>query len=148
MNDKLQIRKISAAETYHLRQTVLRPGYPPENSRYPLDHDRHTEHFGAFLNDELVGVATVFPEQMPGQNFKNAWRLRGMAVAENLRGRGIGKKLLQVCLDSVKNQNGDALWCNGRTTALEFYRSVGFETVGAEFDVPESGAHYVMLARL
>lgn len=150
MSEFVKISEITTAETYPLRQKILRPDFPPEKSIYPQDDDANTHHFGAFVADKIVGTATIFPEAMPEtskEKFKNAWRLRGMAVASEMQGAGIGKNLLQKCVETIKNQGGDALWCNGRTEVFGFYGSFGFEKIGAEFYIPDSGAHFVMLRR-
>jgi GNAT superfamily N-acetyltransferase len=116
MSENLEILEISVEETYPLRQTVLRPGRPPELSMYPGDSNENTHHFGAILDNEVVGVATIFPEPLPDYDFNYSWRLRGMAVSPEQQGKGIGKLLLQHCIKFVRAKGGDALWCNGRTT--------------------------------
>jgi uncharacterized protein (TIGR00290 family) len=140
----LTIRAIPVEQTYPLRREILRPGYPPELSEYPLDDHPDTWHAGAFLDGEQVGVATLLHEPPPGEHNPRSWRLRGMAVHEGARRKGIGKALVEVCLRHVAERQGQEIWCNGRVTALSFYQALGFETVGEPFDVPESGPHYQM----
>jgi len=78
-------------------------------------------------------------EERPG-----AWRLRGMAVREDLRGHGIGRLVLQDCIAHIASQGGTYLWCNARPPVLDFYRKLGFEAVGEEFYKPVTGPHYVI----
>ena len=68
MNDQtasavgLEIREISADDAFPLRRHHLRPGLPPEASRYAGDDHPAAFHLGAFSGDEeLVGVVSFFP---------------------------------------------------------------------------------------
>jgi GNAT superfamily N-acetyltransferase len=139
----MDIRAITAAETRHLRQQVLRPNQRSEEQVYPHDNEPATLHAGAFDEGKLVGIATVFPEPAPGETDSHAWRLRGMAVLPGMQARGIGRSLLEFCVAHIRAQNGNVLWCNGRTSARKFYESIGFSATGPEFDMPVSGPHFV-----
>jgi GNAT superfamily N-acetyltransferase len=138
------VRPISAAVARPLRAAVLRPGQSPERQRYPGDDAEQTLHAGAFAGAELVGVATLALEPPPGGDDPRAWRLRGMAVSPNQQGRGLGRRLIEACIEHAYRHGGSQIWCLGRTGAAPFYRSLGFALLGAEFDLPESGPHYVM----
>ena len=71
-------------------------------------------------NDQLVGGAVL--------GFRDgAFILDGIAVDEELRGRHLGKHLLDIVLGEVRKRNGKALYLIAR--APEFYRKLGFETV-------------------
>lgn len=140
----MRIVQVPAPDVLPLRQAILRPGRPPEDAVFPRDDDPETVHFGAFVDEELVGVATLLHESPPGRTDPSAWRLRGMAVAERLQRRGIGSALLQSCLELVRQRGGRTVWFNARTGAAPFYRKHGFETVGAEFEIPGVGTHVVM----
>ena len=143
------IRSISAEETRSLRRAVLRPSQSPEESVYPGDDLASTLHLGAYLHDELVGVASVYREP-PGTKEADAnwWRLRGMAIKPELQGGGYGRALLEKCLVHVAAQGGTVMWCNARATAAGFYRSAGFETIGEVYELPGIGAHYMMQREL
>jgi len=142
------IRLIPAEEARPLRGAILRPNLPLEKSVYPGDDAHDTLHLGAYVMDELVGVASVFHQPPPGESLSAAWRLRGMAVRTNAQGRGYGRALLEHCIAHVAKQGGTLFWCNGRTSALSFYRSFGLEPRGEEFDVPDSGRHFVLHLRI
>ena len=145
MNDTtFQICQIDAAETRSLRHAILRPNQPFDATRYPLDEEPATGHFGAFLGDRLVGVASVFHEARPGDTDPRAWRLRGMATFEEERGQGIGSALMQACFDHIRAAGGATLWFNARTTAAGFYGRFGFVVQGDVFDIEGIGPHVVM----
>ena len=136
----VEVRRVSAEVVRPLRHSILRDGYPMEESVYPADDLVDTIHLAAFEGDEVVGTATLFPEPYEG---RPAWRLRGMAVADGGRGRGIGSLLLAEVVGQVRTSGGRQLWCNARTVALPFYLSHGFVTVGEEFLVAHGVPHHV-----
>src|SRR3990172_2989608 len=113
----MQIAPVSAAAVLPLRQAILRPGRPLEEAVFPHDTDPETVHFGAFLDEELAGIASIYHEPPPDQADPHTWRLRGMAVAERIRRQGIGGALLQICVAHVREHGGSTLWFNARTAA-------------------------------
>ncbi len=139
-----QIRRIDAADTRSLRHAILRPNQPFEATLYPLDEEPASGHWGAFLGDRLVGVASVFNEARPGDTNPYAWRLRGMATREQDRGQGIGSALMHACLDYIRAHGGTVLWFNAGATATGFYSRFSFTIKGDVFDLPEIGPHVVM----
>lgn len=154
MNNSLEIRRITAAETRPLRQALLRQGVPQDQLVFPGDEDPDALHVGAFLAGEHVGIGSIFcqppnmsvgvPSIHPAPDHPDAWRLRGMATTEAVRGQGIGGKILQACMGYVARQGGAFLWCDARIGAVRFYAGHGFETLGAQYLVPQVGAHYFM----
>lgn len=142
------IRPIHATEARPLRGAILRPGHPPEKSVYPGDDAPDTFHLGAYLDDELMGVASVFYQAPPDEPTANGWRLRGMAVRGDAQGRGYGRALLENCIAHVTGRGGTLFWCYGRTSAVGFYRQFGFEPRGEESKDPDSGPHFVLYLRI
>jgi ribosomal protein S18 acetylase RimI-like enzyme len=67
-----------------------------------------------------------------------------MAVEENTRRMGCGKVLVINCIRYVVKKGGDLIWCNARVGSMPFYQALGFQAIGEEFDIAESGPHYVM----
>ncbi len=143
------VRPITAAETRPLRAQILRPGEPPERLVYPGDDHSDVLHAGAFHENKLVGIATIYPEDPPEAYInhlanKGSFRLRGMATTPETRGLGYGRQLLKLCFQHVQVHDSDLLWCNARIGALDFYKRLGLQTIGPEFDIEGIGAHYVM----
>lgn len=143
----LIIKQVPAADVYPLRHRVLRPRRTLADCVWAQDSDADTAHFGAILDHEIVGIASIALCPREGDP-PNTWRLRGMATKPELQGQGIGAKVLTTCLEHAKSRGGALMWCNARTTALAFYRRHGFETVGDEFETPGVGPHYVMVRPL
>jgi GNAT superfamily N-acetyltransferase len=138
------IRPVTTAEARPLRSAVLRPGRPAEESIYPGDGEPEALHAGAFAGDEIIGVASVFREPPPGEADARAWRLRGMALVPSARRKGYGRALLEFCSAHVAGHGGAVLWCNARSTAEGFYRSLGFARIGEEFETPDGIPHFYM----
>jgi len=139
------VRRVTAAETRPLRQRILRPQQRVEDLVYPHDDDAMTLHAGAFDGDAMVGTATIHPEALDGEA---AWRLRGMATVPEMRRKGCGAALVRACFDHARAHGGTLVWCNARTPARAFYEALGFETRGAEFELPNIGPHYLMIVRI
>lgn len=136
------VKQISPEETYEIRRKVLRRNISltEKNDDDLLDT---TFHFGGFLNNKLIGIATFM--QNDNDNFEGyQYRLRGMATIDEYQGNGIGSIVLSESIKFLKEKNVDVLWCNARTSALKFYQKLGFKVKGTEFDIHLIGPHYVM----
>lgn len=142
------IRPIDVRAARQVRHTVLRPHQEPWQIAFEGDDALDTLHVGAFVEGDLVGVATVMREPLPGEDDADAWRLRGMATLPEVRGQGYGGALLERCLTHIADHGGHAVWCNARVDAAGFYRRYGFVAEGGVFDLPAIGPHVVMRRRL
>lgn len=136
----LTVRELSGpddrAALYDLRLRILRPGFPPEAAVFPGDDDAATVHLGAFTDEgRCVGIASLYANQ--------GLQLRGMAVEPERQGTGVGAALIRR-IHEVAAERGETLWCNARVSAVGFYRRLGWETEGEEFDIPTVGPHYIM----
>lgn len=147
-SEPLTIQLIEPAQTVGLRSRIMRPGRPREDSIYPGDADSTTFHIGAFDGGALVGIVSFYLEPYPERPQAAAVRFRGMAVEPDLQSKGVGSQLLSWALEEVRRRGGtNIVWCNARTPAVEFYRRLGFTTVGDEFS-SEIGPHFRMVREL
>ncbi len=144
----MEIKKIPAEETTHLRQLTLRQNQKAEELIYPGDFDRDTVHFGMFVNSGLHGIASVYKDKMKDIDEPESWRLRGMATSEAVRGKGYGTELMNKCLSHIKENNGRIFWCNARITAEKFYEKFGMKRKGEIFYPEDLGPHIVMWMEL
>ncbi|GIL17576.1 MAG: N-acetyltransferase [Oligoflexia bacterium] len=138
------IKEVSAETVLSLRALVLRPGKKPADCVNPKDSDPETFHLGAYIGNELVGVATFENETHSTLKAQHSARLRGMAVHPHFRRRHVGKFLIEYGEGLLLQKNYDLLWMNARVNAFTFYESLGFEYWGDEFDIPQIGPHKVM----
>jgi GNAT superfamily N-acetyltransferase len=140
--DVTLVEQIRPELTYRLRQQVLRPGMPPEDSFFPRDKDTSSGHFAAYLEDKIVGVASIFVE--PETGGPGIWRLRGMAVDPEQQGSGQGAALIYRVRDFVHRSGGGLIWCNARLSAEGFYSKLGYVRAGEPRDEPGIGEHVRM----
>jgi GNAT superfamily N-acetyltransferase len=142
------VRRATVEEIMPLRHAVLRPGYPPEASRYA--EDGHAVHLGGWDDGVLVACATVFADPWVGPpEARDAWRLRGMAVDPGRQGTGIGATVLAAAVAAARAAGAPLIWANARSTALGFYRRYGWQVAGEEFVASDTGLpHYPILLEL
>jgi GNAT superfamily N-acetyltransferase len=142
----MEIRAVSPEQARPLRAAILRPGLPFEASVYPHDYDEDSFHMGAFEGCELVTVASIFHEPQPGEEHRQAWRLRGMVTLPERQRRGYGRAVLIKCIEEIARRGGTLLWCNARIDAVNFYRTLNFETVGG-VQKTARGTDYIRMKR-
>ncbi len=140
-----EVRLISAAETYDIRWPVLRAGLPRESAIFDGDDASEARHFGAFRDENLVGVTSIFPRPFPDHpERKNTWQLRGMAVVPEVQSQGAGEALLKAAQIDARQNGAECLWANARVPAARFYEKHGWTIIGSEFDIPTAGPHVRM----
>ncbi len=140
----VEIKKINAKDTFPVRHLVLRKGKPIETCHFEGDEKATTTHFGLFVNQNLIGVISLFQENHPYFETKNAFQIRGMAVLENFQGKKYGAKLLAYAEAYCFSEHATLIWFNARASAVPFYKNSNYTTIGAGFEIPEIGIHFVM----
>src|SRR4051812_7973425 len=105
------VREAGAAEIRPLRHAVLRAGLPMETANFAADLEPSTRHFAAEVDGVIVGCASIVVADWEGEA---AWQLRGMAVAPEWRGSGVGRKLLDGVEHVVRGSGRPLMWCNAR----------------------------------
>ena len=124
MNQEANIRNISWEDTMPIRHKVLWPDKSIEFCH--LEGDSTALHFGYFLNNRLVSVASIYPSA-------NSARLRKFATLPEVQGQGIGTQLLNHILSTINNEDIDQFWCDARESAIEFYKRFGMTPEGNRF---------------
>ncbi|MBI69076.1 MAG: hypothetical protein CMJ38_03505 [Phycisphaerae bacterium] len=120
---------VTAEDCYALRSTVLRPNQPKENWTFDTDSDKRALHMALQDdNDDIVAVVSILPETHVDCE-GCPWRLRSMAVREDLHGDGLGSMLITAVLGKLN----EGVWCTARKHVEGFYLKHGFNTVGKEF---------------
>ncbi len=120
----MDIRKITAKETLSIRHQVLWPSLPME--KCILAEDNTGQHFGGYVDDALICVASVF-------SCKNNHRLRKFAVLPDMQGKGCGTEMLKYICEALNHKTVSFLWLDARTTAIPFYQKLEFEQLGDTF---------------
>lgn len=91
-----------------------------------LKDDKLGQHFGLFIDEELVSVISIFIEEY-------AVQFRKFATLQSLQGKGYGTVLLQFVFIEAKKLGAQTLWCNARRTKVDFYKKFGLKEAGKPF---------------
>ena len=94
--------------------------------------DEKCSHITARDNSgKLMAYARILP---PGLKDQNASFGRVLVIKEQ-RNKGIGKKLVQLCIDECQRKYPDAEFrISAQAHLVDFYRDFGFEAVGTPYD--------------
>jgi GNAT superfamily N-acetyltransferase len=133
---EIDIEQITQQLTWQLRRDILYPNEYKHNMAMP--EDDHGTHFGAFADNKLVGVVSLFNQ---GTDFQ----FRKFAIDAHAQGKGIGAALLQYITDYAIEKDATRLWCNARNTATGFYAKAGFTETGETFS--KNGFEYVIMEK-
>ncbi len=138
------IKQIPYEETYPIRQVVLRPNRPLETCFFDGDSLSTTHHFGAFQNENLAGIISIFKNNHSVFEEKNQYQIRGMAVLPEFQKYGLGKQLVLHTEEFLKQQKTELIWFNAREEAVGFYQKLGYQIIGKAFMIADVGIHFVM----
>lgn len=132
----ITIEQIRSELTWRLRQQVL---YPAQKLyEMELNEDNDGIHFGAFTDDKLVGIISLFQE---GTSFQ----FRKLAVLPEFQKMGIGNQLLNKVEEFGLSEGGTVIWCNARVSAIGFYIKAGYSHTGKLFS--KNGFDYEILEK-
>ncbi len=142
--------EVDVDEVYDLRRAVLRRGTPSDNVVFVADDDADTRHF-AIRNDagDVIATSTWSMSECPHDPGVRALQLRGMAVRDDARRRGLGAALIDAGVRFGGELGVELVWANARDTALAFYSARGFDVVGDGFLTADTQIpHHVIVRRL
>lgn len=149
MKNFVDIQLVDAKAVRELRHRVLWPHIATaEKCVIEPDELESTLHIAAVLEGKIVGISTLIIDQ--NDQFKTAkqYRLRAMATAPEVRGYGVGAKIIEKVIEVLKQNNTELLWCDARLIATGFYEKQNFKVKGAVYEVPNIGPHKLMYKRL
>jgi ribosomal protein S18 acetylase RimI-like enzyme len=133
----ISIEQIRPEHTWQLRRDVLYPGKMKHEME--MEEDAHGIHFGAFTDNKLAGVVSLF------QN-RTSFQFRKLAVDPALQKAGIGSSLLAYITKYAEESSGTRIWCNARTNAIGFYLKLGF--IETEDRFSKNGIDYVIMEKM
>ncbi|SHM56489.1 GNAT family N-acetyltransferase [Mucilaginibacter sp. OK098] len=131
------IEQIRPEHTWQLRRDVLYPSKTKHEMEMPEDVDGI--HFGAFTDNKLAGVVSLFQK---GTSFQ----FRKLAVDAAMQKAGIGSSLLAYITKYTEENGGTRIWCNARTDAIGFYLKLEF--VETEDVFSKNGIDYVIMEKM
>ncbi len=127
---------------YDLRWRILRrPWNQPKGSEKD-DLETQSIHLMACEKGKPLGVGRVH------FNSSKEAQVRYMAVEEDLRGKGIGTKILKALEKNAKRKGADHIVLNARESAVEFYKKHGYRIVGKAHTLFGVIPHYGMRKEL
>ena len=114
---------------YYLRHVVFveEQGVPVELEIDEFDaSDAH--HFLGLIDGEPAATARICL-------FGDKAKIQRVVVMKQFRGRNLGRQLMQHLMDFARRNNlAPQIALDAQTYAVPFYQSLGFETIGEEFD--------------
>ena len=136
MKEEIQIRQVPLEMVWQLRKDVL---YPERDLKgVKLSDDHLGEHWGAYVDDQLISVISFF--QAEGIS-----RFRKFATRVDCQGKGYGSRLLEHIMNAAAAAGNQMIWCNARMTALGLYERFGMRPVGEVWQ--ENGFNYVKMEK-
>jgi len=107
------------------RVFIVEQSVPPEIERDAYDDD--ATHIVALLNGDVVGVLRMvdLPEHT---------KIGRVAVAADLRGRGIATALMRFAMNLSRSSGRTRLYLTSQSDKVPFYEKLGFTAFGDEFE--------------
>ena len=126
-----RILEVAPSGTHGLRRTVLRDGGHDEVV-FAGDDERDTFHLGAVDEDgTTVGIVTFLERECPNRpDVHPARQLRGMAVAADRQGEGLGTALLRAGIERCRAEGVAVVWAHARLAAVPWYEAHGLPAEG------------------
>lgn len=122
-----------------LRENILRAPLGLTLSEQDLARENEQLHFGLFKQAQIQAVVLLKPISA------TTLKLRQMAVSSEQQGQGLGKTLIQNAEQEVSKLDYKRIEMAARLTAVPFYQSLGYETIGAPFN--EVGIEHIKMAK-
>lgn len=128
--DDLKVKKIilESLEEYGANREGFAAKDPELNALSTFYKEISGFYFVAEMNRQVVGGAGIAP--MKG--LKDTWELQKMYVSNEARGKGIGKELIQICIETAKKEKVKNLYIetlDSMEEANHLYHKFGFRLV-------------------
>jgi N-acetylglutamate synthase-like GNAT family acetyltransferase len=121
---EIHIEQIRPEHTWKLRRDVLYPSMT--KNEMEMDVDADGIHFGAFKDNKIVGVISLFQQG-------TVFQFRKFAVDADQQHSGIGTRILNYVINYAAENGATGIWCNARVDAIGFYTKFGFSPTGRPF---------------
>ena len=143
---KLTIRQIQHGtaeyeETVALRDDILRLPLGLTFTPEALAGEANEIHIAGYSNSQLVGCLILVPLA------NGELKMRQVAVAGLVQGKGIGKAMVEFSEDFARNNGFSNITMHARETAIPFYLKLGYEVVGERFE-EVSIPHFKMVKKM
>jgi N-acetylglutamate synthase-like GNAT family acetyltransferase len=110
-----------------LRKQLLRLPLGLNFTEEELQKEKNDILIAAFDDDRILGCCMLCPLN------KNTLRLRQMAVADNLQGKGIGASIMIFAENLARDKGYRHMLMHARDSAIGFYEKFGYKIKGTPF---------------
>ncbi len=110
-----------------LRDDILRKPLGLRFTPEELENEKNNLLIAAYEDDHMLGCCMLVPDG-PG-----CVRLRQMAVANPLQGKGVGRALMQFAENLARDRGYKKITMHARKNSTGFYEKMGYRKVGEEF---------------
>ena len=143
------VTEAALADIMQLRVAVLRKGTPATDCNYPEDDYPDVVHFAIIHKGVAIATSSWFMKECPEKPGITAMQLKGMAVADELQGAGLGALLIDAGISLATERGATIAWARARDSALGFYERLGFVSTGEGFiDGPTAMPHHIVVRTL
>ena len=143
------VTEAALADIMQLRVAVLRKGTPATDCNYPEDDYPDVVHFAISHKGVAIATSSWFMKECPEKPGITAMQLKGMAVADELQGAGLGALLIDAGISLATERGATIAWARARDSALGFYERLGFASTGDGFiDGPTAMPHHIVVRTL
>jgi len=143
------VTSVELTDIMQLRVAVLRKGTPATDCNYPEDNYPDVVHFGIIRDGIAIATSSWFMKECPEKLGITAMQLKGMAVADELQGAGLGALLIDAGSALANERGATIAWARARDSAMGFYERLGFASTGAGFmDGPTAMPHHIVVRTL
>lgn len=113
-----------------MRRTVLRLPLGLDFTAEELESEWDQIHMAAFADGKAVAVLLFKPL---ATDSGPVLKMRQVAVAEHLQGKGIGKRLIEFSEQWARDASYNKIELHARQSAVKFYTDLGYRSEGPEF---------------
>ncbi|MEL6165849.1 MAG: GNAT family N-acetyltransferase [Cyanobacteria bacterium J06628_3] len=135
--------KVVEWEDYPVIEIIRRRVFQDEqkvDAQLDIDgRDKNCPQLIAYLDNAVVGTARIRYLD------KDTAKIERLAVLSYARGNGIGKRLMQVALEIIENENIAEVYINAQEYIKGLHEKLGFEQVGDVF--LEAGIPHVKMMK-
>jgi predicted GNAT family N-acyltransferase len=128
-------------ETVALRDDILRRPLGLVFTPEQLGAESKDMHLACYRDGTLVGCLILTPVDPA------TVKMRQVAIAEELQGKGVGRALVERSEEVAREQGFETMVLSARETAVPFYERLGYDRIGERFEevtIP----HWKMMKRL
>jgi predicted GNAT family N-acyltransferase len=128
-------------QVVQLREAVLRKPLGLGFTENELQQEANNIHIACMEDDVMWGCCMLVPSA------NSELRLRQMAVAPQLHGKGIGASIMNFAENLARDKGYKKIVMHARDTAIGFYEKLGYNIKGEQF-TEVSVPHHVMEKKL